>query len=720
MQKQIARAVAPEVDWDHARQQNAQDPMVHFATENLGAALRDQDIPPDRQRAIRALATAHGVHPDLADHIANQAVGAQAVKDLTAVIRGGKIGQSRAETLKAMGFLQASDPSDPTAPLHVTEDAQRLLPPGVQKFVQSQPDIARYNHSPDPAHGSVLYQNAVAGMERFSKTAERMLPRQHSEEDARAAQRAAEKIRDDIGATLADRYPQVLASRLAGHSLEEIAARLGITPENAARAWEEVATHVGRMMRARGVSAEDAEKALAPKPQPSAQPAPTSKPAGEDRNAIAAQAAQLRQQYPGASEADKPSIREQYRTLKARANIVDAVNEPDRNAKGQAFQRAAPDVIEAARQQVREFASKFERVFAGADTQTETDGTGGVSYNKAANRLQVSWNEIHNSAGTAYSNALRAGATVEQAREAATGKIRSILDEELRHVADVRANGDAATKALWESLPPEIQDATKRVYSRDKPGARVVGMSGTQLGYEYKRILSQNEQTGEVSELAEVTKDEAEKAPNSGDDGWVRQVMRSLKRMGNWLRGNGGGETARQLDALRVELEKITAREVAVAKDTATLEAPRRASAIGELENDAAETLASSPSGGTKIPEPQVTKNARQGKRFEQQTEAALKLTDQNVQGQVTIETQTSTVRIDHISTDSATGAIKLTESKSSAKAPLTKAQKPGYRDIEQTGGTIKGEGKPGYPGGARIPPTKVDIVRPPVNNARK
>jgi len=41
--------------------------------------------------------------------------------------------------------------------------------------VQIRPDFARYTPSPDPAHGSALYQNAVAGMEHFL---------QHGGEDA--------------------------------------------------------------------------------------------------------------------------------------------------------------------------------------------------------------------------------------------------------------------------------------------------------------------------------------------------------------------------------------------------------------------------------------------------------------------------------------------------------------------------------------------------------
>jgi hypothetical protein len=54
-----------------------------------------------------------------------------------------------------------------------------------------------------------------------------------------------------------------------------------------------------------------------------------------------------------------------------------------------------------------------------------------------------------------------------------------------------------------------------------------------------------------------------------------------------------------------------------------------------------------------------------------------------------------------------------VTEAKSSATAPLTPNQAKAFPEIEKTGATVKGAGKPGFPGGTQIPPTKVDIVRP-------
>ncbi len=59
------------------------------------------------------------------------------------------------------------------------------------------------------------------------------------------------------------------------------------------------------------------------------------------------------------------------------------------------------------------------------------------------------------------------------------------------------------------------------------------------------------------------------------------------------------------------------------------------------------------------------------------------------------------------------TGAATLTEAKSSARAPLTKNQSKAFSEIEKTGATVVGKGKPGFPGGTKIPPTKVEVVRP-------
>jgi len=47
-------------------------------------------------------------------------------------------------------------------------------------------------------------------------------------------------------------------------------------------------------------------------------------------------------------------------------------------------------------------------------------------------------------------------------------------------------------------------------------------------------------------------------------------------------------------------------------------------------------------------------------------------------------------------------------------RAPKTPNQTKGFPEIEQSGGTVVGAGKPGFPGGIIIHPTPVDIVRKP------
>lgn len=58
-------------------------------------------------------------------------------------------------------------------------------------------------------------------------------------------------------------------------------------------------------------------------------------------------------------------------------------------------------------------------------------------------------------------------------------------------------------------------------------------------------------------------------------------------------------------------------------------------------------------------------------------------------------------------------GQTVLTEAKSSETAPLTSNQAKAFPEIQQTGGTVVGQGKLGFPGGTQIPPTEVEIVRP-------
>lgn len=109
-----------------------------------------------------------------------------------------------------------------------------------------------------------------------------------------------------------------------------------------------------------------------------------------------------------------------------------------------------------------------------------------------------------------------------------------------------------------------------------------------------------------------------------------------------------------------------------------------------------------------------LDKNKTKAREFEKKTGEQLKKDGhENIQEQVTIQPNgmKGKVRLDNVSKKD--GKTVLTESKSSKTAPLTKNQKSGFPAIEKNGGRVVGKGKPGYPGGTQIPPTKVNIKRP-------
>lgn len=80
---------------------------------------------------------------------------------------------------------------------------------------------------------------------------------------------------------------------------------------------------------------------------------------------------------------------------------------------------------------------------------------------------------------------------------------------------------------------------------------------------------------------------------------------------------------------------------------------------------------------------------------------------------EVTIKTKNGArTRLDMLGRD-ADGKLSCIECKLSDTAPLTKNQKVAFPEIEESGAIVVGKGKPGFPGGTEIPPTKVEIIRP-------
>ncbi|MDR6386827.1 hemagglutinin repeat-containing protein, partial [Paraburkholderia caribensis] len=115
-----------------------------------------------------------------------------------------------------------------------------------------------------------------------------------------------------------------------------------------------------------------------------------------------------------------------------------------------------------------------------------------------------------------------------------------------------------------------------------------------------------------------------------------------------------------------------------------------------------------------------VQENKAKGDAFESEKADAARTTYPEVGQQVTIKTSDGTrARLDIVTRDS-NGNIGCIECKSSDSAPLTKNQAIAFPLVESQGAVVVGKGKPGFKGGTVIPPTKVEIVRPPSTGTGK
>jgi hypothetical protein len=109
----------------------------------------------------------------------------------------------------------------------------------------------------------------------------------------------------------------------------------------------------------------------------------------------------------------------------------------------------------------------------------------------------------------------------------------------------------------------------------------------------------------------------------------------------------------------------------------------------------------------------QLEKNKEKGKAFEDSKYDELRETQPELGREVTVKTKSGTrTRFDMLGRD-ADGKLSCIECKSSDTAPLTRNQKITFPEIEESGAIVVGKGKPGFPGGTEIPPTRVEIIRP-------
>ena len=122
--------------------------------------------------------------------------------------------------------------------------------------------------------------------------------------------------------------------------------------------------------------------------------------------------------------------------------------------------------------------------------------------------------------------------------------------------------------------------------------------------------------------------------------------------------------------------------------------------------SDAAGVLVHNSTGST------IRANKAKGEAFEAAEAAKLQSQGYDVGREVTVETASGTrTRLDIVATKG--DEVRCIECKSSATAPLTKNQEAGFPEIAESGATVKGKGKPNVPGGTKIDPTEVEIIRP-------
>ena len=110
----------------------------------------------------------------------------------------------------------------------------------------------------------------------------------------------------------------------------------------------------------------------------------------------------------------------------------------------------------------------------------------------------------------------------------------------------------------------------------------------------------------------------------------------------------------------------------------------------------------------------QLKVNRAAGKAWENAIDAELDREVLDVAAQLTVAAPSGDrMRLDFATRNRMTGEFGCLECKSSPTAPVRPRQVKGFSEIENHGATVVGEGKPGFPGGMKIPPTRVEIRRP-------
>jgi hypothetical protein len=107
----------------------------------------------------------------------------------------------------------------------------------------------------------------------------------------------------------------------------------------------------------------------------------------------------------------------------------------------------------------------------------------------------------------------------------------------------------------------------------------------------------------------------------------------------------------------------------------------------------------------------QLKKNHAAGTAWEKTTDAEIDREKLDAAPQLTVRMPSGTkTRLDFVTRDRATGEFGRLECKASETAPVRPNQARAFREMEHNEATIVGRGKPGFPGGMKIPPGRVEI----------
>ena len=112
----------------------------------------------------------------------------------------------------------------------------------------------------------------------------------------------------------------------------------------------------------------------------------------------------------------------------------------------------------------------------------------------------------------------------------------------------------------------------------------------------------------------------------------------------------------------------------------------------------------------------QLAANRARGYASEQSAGDMLKRRESwhSLSPQVTLRTQSGRkIKMDFMGLHPPNDQIGTVEVKGSDTARVRKSQRETHEEIEKSGATVVGKGKPAFPGGTVIPPTKTRVVRP-------